>query len=485
MKLKNTKIRRILAVLAVATLVLTGLGADINQSGSMASVQADEYWPSDIGITEGATAVVMDMRNGVVLYDKLGEEAHYPASITKLMTALVAVENSSLDEVVTFSETAVFENEGDTSNIARDLGEEMTMEECLYGMLLESANECAYAIAEHVGGGDFNKFIDMMNEKAAELGCVNTHFTNSNGLHDDNHYTCAYDMALIGTAAYNNETVRTIACTKSYTIPPTNKHTEETPLHNSHAMISSHRTSQYLWEYALGGKTGFTDQALHTMVTFAEKDGLLLCCVVLNESDKTGQYGDTLNLLNYGFDNFVEYDVADSLDLTQADATGPLGTNISLLEVGEGKVVLPKTAALSDATSEITPVDSDSEEYAAGDVAATITYTYAGHTVGSADLLYTENSITSYAFHNIEEEDGGSTTDYVRIDYKMIVGVILLVLVAVLLVIIIIHTVRKNKRKKAYRSRRQKISKTGNNRQYTTIQDNRRSAGRRRKKSRR
>ena len=167
--MKKQNIKKLLTgVLGTVLMVSTLLGAYPDESigqknHSLDQVSAEEYWPDGVGISAGATATVIDMNNGVVLYDNNGEEAHYPASITKLMTALVAVENSTMDEVVTFSETAVYENEGDTSHIARDVGEQMTMEQCLYGMLLESANECAYAIAEHVGGGDYNKFIEMIN----------------------------------------------------------------------------------------------------------------------------------------------------------------------------------------------------------------------------------------------------------------------------------------------------------------------------------
>ena len=133
---------------------------------------------------------------------KNADTSHYPASITKVMTALLALENCDLDEIVTFSEEAVYGNEGDTSHIAREVGEEMTLENCLYGMMLESANECAWAIGEHVGGGSMDKFVEMMNAKAKELGCTGTHFANPNGLPNPDHYVTARDMALIARAAY-------------------------------------------------------------------------------------------------------------------------------------------------------------------------------------------------------------------------------------------------------------------------------------------
>ena len=151
------------------------------------SVRADEYWPDGVK-TQSKSAIVMEVNTGTVLYEKKSHEKHYPASITKIMTVLLAIENCDMDEVVTFSADAVFKNEGDTSHIARNLGEKLTMEQCLYAVMLESANECAYAVAEHVGqklGGDYRTFIDLMNKRAKELGCTDTHFNNCNGLPDE------------------------------------------------------------------------------------------------------------------------------------------------------------------------------------------------------------------------------------------------------------------------------------------------------------
>ena len=200
------------------------------------AVKAEQHWPEGPEITS-PSAIVIELNSGAVLYEKNADQVNYPASITKVLTTYLALEHSDLEEIVTFSDDAINLNQGDTSHIARDYGEQMTMKECLYAVMLESANECAYAVAEHVGvklGGDYQTFIDMMNEKAKELGCTNTHFTNANGLPDENHYTSARDMALISMAAYKNEDFRIICGTRSYRIPPTNRHKEITPLNNHH-----------------------------------------------------------------------------------------------------------------------------------------------------------------------------------------------------------------------------------------------------------
>lgn len=294
-------------------------------------VKAAEYWPQDPE-TESPNAIVMEESTGTVLYDKNSTEQHCPASITKIMTTLLALENCSLDETVTFSKEAVYNTHG--SGISRDVGEQMTMEECLYAVMLESANECAYAVAEHVGGTVEN-FVQMMNDKAAELGCVNTHFNNPHGLSEGEdatlHYTCCYDMALIAKAAYQNETFRAITATKTYQIPPTNKHDEITYLQNHNEMIHAFKTrGQYLYEYCVGGKTGYTTAANSTLVTFAEKDDMTLICVIMN-AQSPAQWTDSIALYNYYFENFSLYNVAQNetrLENGEMD-TGMLNTNSS------------------------------------------------------------------------------------------------------------------------------------------------------------
>ena len=192
--------KRIICLILALAMILTILLSTVI---AMAA-DSETFWPSGIDVSS-QSAIVIEASTGTVLYEKNADEVHYPASITKILTGLVAVENSQMDEEVTFSADAVAQSRGGTSSIARDIGEVMTMEQCLYGMMLESANECAYAIGEHVGGGDINVFLQMMNDKAKELGCTNTHFVNPNGLPAEDHYTSARDMALIGRAALNNE----------------------------------------------------------------------------------------------------------------------------------------------------------------------------------------------------------------------------------------------------------------------------------------
>jgi hypothetical protein len=389
-------------------------------------VKAADYWP-DAPETLSPGVILMEESTGTILYEKNSDEAHYPASITKIMTTLLVLENGNLSDMVTFSDDAINNTEG--SGIARDYGEQMTLEQCLYGVMLESANECAYAVAEHVGGTVEN-FVDMMNAKAKELGCTNTHFANPHGLQDENHYTTAHDMALIAQAAYQNETFRIIIGTKMYTIPPTNKHAEETVLRNHHDMLCTYHNAnrKYLYPYCVGGKTGYTATANSTLVTYAEKDGMTLICVVMN-TQSPNQFIDTVNLFDYAFDNFQVLNVAENDTDYSAETTvdnGNLNNIEPFVELDKDAViVLPKTAEFSDTSSSVEYNDSDPE------IAGSITYTYAGRNVGKADIKTTGVVVEGYAFDNEsteEEEQEAVSTVQVRpiVVVLLIVAVILL-----------------------------------------------------------
>ncbi len=389
-------------------------------------VKAADYWP-DAPETLSPGVILMEESTGTILYEKNMDEAHYPASITKIMTTLLALENGNLSDMVTFSDDAINNTEG--SGIARDYGEQMTLEQCLYGVMLESANECAYAVAEHVGGTVEN-FVDMMNAKAKELGCTNTHFANPHGLQDENHYTTAHDMALIAQAAYQNETFRIIIGTKMYTIPPTNKHVEETVLRNHHDMLCTYHNAnrKYLYPYCVGGKTGYTATANSTLVTYAEKDGMTLICVVM-DTQSPNQFIDTVNLFDYAFDNFQVLNVAENDTDYSAETTvdnGNLDNIAPFVELDkEAVIVLPKTAEFSDTSSSVEYNDSDPE------IAGSITYTYAGRNVGKADIKTTGVVVEGYAFDNEsteEEEKEAVSTVQVRpiVVVLLIVAVILL-----------------------------------------------------------
>ncbi len=368
--------------------VLLALTISVLPAATVEAKKSKNYWPklSD-EITAGA-AILMDVDTGTILYKKNINQVYYPASITKILTTLIAVENSSMDEVVTFSEDAVYKTQGG-SGIWRDIGEVMTMEQCLYAVMLESANECAYAVAEHISGS-ISKFSKLMNEKAKELGCKSSRFMNPHGLPDEKHYVTAKDMAIIAKAAYENETFRAICGTKRYTIPPTNKHRESTYMVNHHKMLYPKDTDAYLYDYCIGGKTGYTNAAGNTLVTYAQKDGMTLLAVILNGSSPQ-YWNETRALFDFGFENFnlcnvSEYFEADeSYDEEKYDS---LNTNDPYAQIDpQAQIILPKTVNFSKAEMQI------GYDNLPDDALAQLKYTYGKRNIGTANIIRTHTLI--------------------------------------------------------------------------------------------
>lgn len=243
-------------------------------------------------------AVLMDAATGKVLYGKNQDKQFYPASITKVMTALLVLENCSLNEVVTFSTTATTNLESGSVSLGIVAGDTLTVEQSLYGLLLKSANEVANGLAEHISGS-VSAFADKMNARAAQLGCKNTHFANPHGLNNSTHKTTPYDMALILRAALQNETFRKIDTMLTYQFPATQK-AEARTITMGHKMMYSSDSRYY--EGIIGGKTGYTSLAGNTLVTGVERNGVRLIVVVMKSSGT--HYADTIALLDYGFANY-------------------------------------------------------------------------------------------------------------------------------------------------------------------------------------
>lgn len=257
-------------------------------------------WPQGPKVV-AETAVLMDLDTGEILYAKGIDEKRAPASTTKIMTAMLAIEKVPLDTKITFTDE-VNNIESDSTHIGIKPGEILTMEESLYGILLASANEVSSGVAEYIGG-TVQAFVDMMNQRAKELGCENTHFVNANGLYSEDHYTTARDLAIIAKEAFKNETFRQIIQKPYFIIPKTNITDEERWLNNHHKMLTEGKNH---YDGCLGGKTGYTVKAGNTLVTYAERNNMRLVCVVL--ADNTEHYNDTAAILDYGFDNFQKLD---------------------------------------------------------------------------------------------------------------------------------------------------------------------------------
>lgn len=303
--------------------------ASTTETAGTASISTNEIpgWPAGPEITS-ETGVLLDADTGTVLYSKGGDEIRYPASITKIMTLLLAVENCPLREDVVFTETGTRDISWDSGNIGMQVGEVMSMKSCLYALVIRSANEVAAQIAEHVGGTEQN-FIDMMNQRAAEIGCTNTHFANASGLPDPNHYSTAHDMALIMREGLKNKKFRKIIGATDYTIKPTNMNSESRVLHTHHPMLAPE--SGYYYEGCIGGKTGYTSEAGNTLVTAAERNGTTYIAVTMKAGDLAIASTDSTALLNYGYQNFTKTQV------NGGEIPLPNGVTVDNLTVQEGQ----------------------------------------------------------------------------------------------------------------------------------------------------
>lgn len=301
-------------------------------------------WPQGPKVV-AETAILMDLDTGEILYAKGIDEKRAPASTTKIMTAMLAIEKVPLNTKITFTDE-VYNIEKDSTHIGIKPGETLTMEESLYGILLGSANEVSSGVAEYIGG-TVPAFVDMMNQRAKELGCENTHFVNANGLWHEDHYTTARDLAIISRAAFQNETFRNIIKTPYYIIPKTNITDEERWINNHHKMLTD---GENHYDGCLGGKTGYTVKANSTLVTYAERNNMRFVCVVLN--DIGSQYDDTRAILDYGFGSFQKVNL--TVDALKREKSNPTISRLS----EQGLLTVPLQSTLVEipakATQELT-----------------------------------------------------------------------------------------------------------------------------------
>ncbi len=382
-----------------------------------------EGWPHGPEITAQA-AIVMEAGTGTILYAKNIHEELYPASTTKIMTCLLAVENAGISDEITFSNDAIFSVPRDGSNIGMDVGQSITLEQALYGIMVGSANEVANAVAEHVSGS-ISAFVDLMNERAKELGCTNTHFSNTNGLQADDHYTSAYDLALIAKAFFSNELLCKIGNTPKYHFVATSTQPDDFYIKNKHKLINGEMT----YEGILGGKTGYTDLARETLVTCAEKDGLRLIVVVLMD-ESPAQFTDTVTLFNYGFNNFKSVNVSDNDSRympddslffeSDNDVFGRSGTILKLSK--NSQIILPKTQSIEDTDYEIQYDLTDLEKSQNPNAIARVAYSFSGSPIGTAYVCYS-------ALSSGKEQPNVAQKGTVFINVKILIAIAVVILI--------------------------------------------------------
>lgn len=372
-------------------------------------------WPLDTGCQSEA-GIVMDLDSGAVLFAQNIHVQEYPASITKLLTALVVVENASMDEQVTFSHDAVYNVESGSGNkLQLEEGDVLSVKDCLYVMLLQSSNQAANALAEHVGGSR-EAFADMMNEKAASLGCRESYFVNPSGLNDPEQLTSAYDMAQIGAAVFGNPTLLEICSTTSATLPPTINNPNGRTYSMEHKLVVTGDSSdENYYPSAVAGKTGYTSLAGQTLVTYAEQDGRRQVAVTLKSTQRT-HYSDTKTILDFGFARFKNVSVAENeTDYVTGEEPVTIGDETyspSDLYLDEKAVVtLPNDAQFSDADKYLqTEIPASHPEGAVG----RIIYTYNDRQIGVAWVYSTKAaSAPVSAEDGTDNETAGSenTTD--------------------------------------------------------------------------
>ncbi len=416
-----------------------------NQSLPIESNEIDN-WP--VGpVVSAQSAILIEATTGTVLYAKNVHAQQYPASTTKILTTLIATERCDLNELVTFSHAAVFDTPRDSNHIAIDEGQKLTVQECLEAILIRSANECAFALAEHISGTTWQDFGDIMNERATELGCVDSHFVNPNGLPDENHYTSAYDLAQIGRAFFANELLCKISTTRILHLYPTQYQPDEIIEANGMGLVQG---NTYAYKYLVGCKTGYTIDARHSLVSCAEKDGLKLICVVMRD-EAPYQYEDTLALYDYGFSNFelVNVSQAETKYNINADSSFYSGIDIfgssrPILSLNQNDyVVLPKTVTFADLESTIS-YDTEDEKQA-----ALITYSYHGQYLGDASVDFAINDTEGYSFEPLQsaapavEEEKPEEPNIIFINVVRIGKYVGIGLGAILVIVLIVLLVRR------------------------------------------
>ncbi len=360
--------------------------------GTITPYAEPPQWPGDVGIVAGA-GIVIDADSGAVLFGQQIHVPYPPASILKLLTALVVVENCEMDEIVTFSYDAIHNLEAGAGNkLSLAEGDQISVEDCLHMMLLLSSNQSANALAEHVGGSR-DGFVEMMNKKATELGCSSdeTHFANPSGLNDDNQYVSAYDMALIAAAVFENQEVFRISSTKRYSVGPTINNPDGANISMEHRIVmEENQGSEYYCQGVKAGKTGYTSKAGNTLVTYAERDGRRIISVILKGSDKYQYYMDAKNIMNFGFSSFKNEPVNEAEGFLQEQEEFEFAGNTypaSRLRLEDSVITIPNGAAFSDAERSLTTDLPAGHPEAA---VAMLTYTYNERKVGSAYIFDTQ-----------------------------------------------------------------------------------------------
>lgn len=394
------KTKRFFAALLSALLLLVSFTAfaepenDDGGTAASSNIVIDSNIEKEPEVKYAESALLMDMSSGRLLYAKNAQEKLYPASTTKMMTGIIALEEGNMADKVTATYAALKDITNEDSHMGILIGEELTMEQLVNGMLVYSANDASNVIAIHLAGS-IEAFVDKMNAKAVELGMNNTHFVNPCGIHDDNHYTTAEDLAILAKYCMQNEQFREIVKKPVYSMPATNKYALERNLPTTNLFLSRARSSQHYYQPCIGIKTGHTSKSGYCLVAAAEHDGIELLSVVMkcantNENDGAYSYIDSKKLFEFGFNNYTQKSIAQPGDIV-ADT-----------KVNEAKHGLRVSATVPDAVTALIPSNTDKDADISkeidipesidapvnqGDKVGSVVYSYDGKSLARVDLI--------------------------------------------------------------------------------------------------
>ena len=415
------------------------------------SVPEDRLLSSRTSFSVAAkAALLIDLNTGRAVYEQDADERVYPASLTKIMTCLLALENGNLSDVVTVSASALDDLDADSSVAGLQVGEQMTLENLLYCMMVVSGNDACNVIAEHIAGS-ITDFVRMMNQRAYELGCLNTHFSNPHGLHDENHYTTARDLSIITQAALKSENFRQIVDTYEYQLPDDNVRQNIPKLKTTNMLIYRSMSNSLYYSRAHGIKTGYTSQAGRCVISEATGDGLDLLGIVCGAATTILDSGDLLmenftecaRLFDYGFDNYSYLPIMSPLyPVDQVKINNSAGAEaVAVAPQDEIKVLLPNDYDPDKLVTDI-QLNSDSVDAPVreGDVLGSATVTYAGEILGQTKLL----AITDVARSEISSAAAG-TGAYIQKNWWKWVVIAIFVAVGVILALIVFYQLRKRR----------------------------------------
>ena len=432
-------------------------GQDEAQAAGDTAAAEDDSVPEDQLLSSRASfsvaaksALLIDLNTGRVVYEQDADERIYPASLTKIMTCLLALENGNLSDVVTVSASALEDLDIDSSVAGLQVGEQMTLENLLYCMMVVSGNDACNVIAEHIAGS-ITDFVRMMNQRAYELGCLNTHFSNPHGLHDENHYTTARDLSIITQAALKSENFRQIVDTYEYQLPDDNVRQNIPKLKTTNMLIYRSMSNSLYYSRAHGIKTGYTSQAGRCVISEATGDGLDLLGIVCGAATTILDSGDLLmenftecaRLFDYGFDNYSYLPIMSPLyPVDQVKINNSAGAEaVAVAPQDEIKVLLPNDYDPDKLVTDI-QLNSDSVDAPVreGDVLGSATVTYAGEILGQTKLL----AITDVARSEISSAAAG-TGAYIQKNWWKWVVIAIFVAVGVILALIVLYQLRKRR----------------------------------------